>query len=64
MQMIIGAWRDFAITFPVFAASLIALYFLWYRHLPPAAPPAEEPSALRREPGVESVMQASGDRAG
>jgi len=64
MQMIIGAWRDFAITCPVFAASLIALYFLWYRHLPPAAPPTEEPSARRREPGVESVTPASGDRAG
>ncbi len=33
MQMIIGAWRSFAVTLVIFLSSLIGLYFLWYRHL-------------------------------
>lgn len=37
MQAIIGAWRAFGVTFVLFAASLVGLYFLWWRNLPPAS---------------------------
>ena len=34
MQLLIHSYQAFAITFSIFLASLIALYFLWYRKLP------------------------------
>lgn len=36
MQLIIHNYHDFKITLPIFIVSLIGMYFLWYRQLPPA----------------------------
>jgi solute:Na+ symporter, SSS family len=33
MQMVLGAWRAFGITFAIFAVSLSGLYFIWLRHI-------------------------------
>jgi Na+/proline symporter len=35
MQLIIRTYTSFWITFAIFIISLIGLYFLWYKHLPP-----------------------------
>jgi len=35
MQALIGTWKAFGVTFALFAASLVGLYFLWWRNLPP-----------------------------
>ncbi len=46
MQALIGSWDSFRITAVIFAASLIGLYFIWYRNLPPVrdVPPTELPA--------------------
>lgn len=36
MQLVIGAWKSFWITFGLFAISLVGLYWFWYRNLPAA----------------------------
>jgi hypothetical protein len=36
MQLIIRSWNAFFITLVIFAASLLGLYFFWYRQLPEA----------------------------
>ncbi len=36
MQLVIHSWRDFGVTFGLFCVSLVGLYFLWYKKLPPA----------------------------
>lgn len=35
MQMMVGAWKSFAVTFVIFLASLAGLFYFWYRNLPP-----------------------------
>ncbi len=47
MQAVIGSWTSFMVTLPVFLFCLLALYFLWYRHLPPATEMAEPVSPAR-----------------
>ena len=36
MQIIIGAWRGFFLTLPIFLVSIAGVMLLWYRNLPPA----------------------------
>lgn len=36
MQAIIGTWKPFAVTAALFVISLAALYFTWWKQLPPA----------------------------
>ncbi|QDU71442.1 sodium:solute symporter family transporter [Mucisphaera calidilacus] len=38
MQLVIGAYRDFLITLPIFLIGLTGMYWFWYRHLPPREP--------------------------
>ncbi len=38
MQIVVGTWDVLAMTLAIFLLCLTALYFLWFRHLPPAAP--------------------------
>lgn len=37
MQAIIGNWKAFSVTFVLFAVSLVGLYVMWWRNLPPAS---------------------------
>jgi len=42
MQLIIGAWQSFAVTFVIFVICLLGVHFLWYKQLPPARSREEE----------------------
>lgn len=42
MQLIIGSFRAFWVTLPIFLICLAGLYWFWYRNLPPAEQPGQE----------------------
>ncbi|MHC4441203.1 MAG: sodium:solute symporter family transporter [Planctomycetota bacterium] len=46
MQLIIRSWTSFWITLPIFVACQIALYFTWYKQLPPARDGVEKPGVV------------------
>jgi len=46
LQMVIRSWDAFWPTFGVFTVSLIAMYFVWYKHLPPDIEGVENPGYI------------------
>ena len=40
MQLVIGSFKAFWMTLPIFVVCLIGMYVFWYRNLPPAGPAA------------------------
>ena len=35
MQLMVGTYKEFFLTFSVFVCCITGMYFFWYRHLPP-----------------------------
>jgi SSS family solute:Na+ symporter len=56
MQFMIGQYQAGLISLGLFLASLVGLYWFWYRPLPAAAPAGGEPHAAAARPAVQEVV--------
>ncbi len=57
MQLIIGTFKAFWITFALFVTALVGMYFFWYRNLPPAQNAVHETETTDRNDNIFSDVQ-------